>query len=67
MCHQGGRRGGERKDGMNKVGGKESENVCVYIKPNHFAVYLKLTEHCKPAILKFKISFVQYEVFLNKK
>ena len=36
--------------------GKESENIDIYVcvKLNNFAVHLKLTWHCKSAILKFK-------------
>ena len=36
--------------------GKESERELRYIcvKLNHFAVYLKLTQHCKSTILQFK-------------
>ena len=33
--------------------GKESEKNCTHIKLNHFAVYLKLTQHCKLTTLKF--------------
>ena len=37
--------------------GKESEKVHIenilYIKLNHFAVYLKLTQHCESTILQF--------------
>ena len=34
--------------------GKESEKEYIYIKLNHFAVYLK---HCKSTILQFKKNF----------
>ena len=36
--------------------GKESEKELRYIcvKLNHFAAYLKLTQHCKSTILQFK-------------
>ena len=37
--------------------GKESEKECIihiYIKLNHFAVHLKLTQHCKLIILQLK-------------
>ena len=36
--------------------GKEYKKECVYIyvQLNHFAVHLKLTQHCKPTILQFK-------------
>ena len=36
---------------------KKSGCVCVYIyiKRNHFAVHLKLTQHCKSTILQYKI------------
>ena len=36
--------------------GKESEKewIYVYVKVNHFAVYLKLTQHCKSTILQCK-------------
>ena len=29
--------------------------IYIYIKLNHFAVYLKLTQHCKSTILQYKI------------
>ena len=39
--------------------GKESEKelicVYVYVQLNHFAVHLKLTQHCKSNILQYKI------------
>ena len=37
--------------------GKESEKeqIYVYVKLNHFAVHLKLTQHCKSTILQYKI------------
>ena len=38
---------------MGKESEKELRYVCV--KLNHFAVYLKLTQHCKSTILQFKI------------
>ena len=42
--------------------GKESEKgwIYVYIKLNHFAIHLKLTQHCKSTILQYKIKkFIQ--------
>ena len=35
--------------------GKESEKEYIYVKLNHFAVYLKLTQHCKLTIFQLKI------------
>ena len=37
--------------------GKESEKewISVYVYLNHFAIHLKLTQHCKSAILQYKI------------
>ena len=37
--------------------GKESEKewIHVYVELNHFAVHLKLTQHCKSTILQYKI------------
>ena len=37
--------------------GKESEKewIYVYVQLNHFAVHLKLTQHCKSTILQYKI------------
>ena len=37
--------------------GKESEKewIHVYVKLNHFAVHLKLTQHCKSNIPQYKI------------
>ena len=37
--------------------GKESEKewIYAYVKLNHFAVYLKVTHHCKSTILQHKI------------
>ena len=29
-------------------------NVCIYIYLNHFALHVKLTQHCKSTILQFK-------------
>ena len=31
--------------------GKDSEKIHMHIKLNHFAVYLKLIQHCKPTML----------------
>ena len=31
--------------------------VCIYIYLNHFAVHLKLTQHCKSTVLQFKKFF----------
>ena len=33
--------------------GKESKRECIRAKLNHFAVYQKLTQHCKSAIIQF--------------
>ena len=35
--------------------GKQSEKEWIYVQLNHFAVYLKLTQHCKSPILQYKI------------
>lgn len=37
--------------------GKESEKewISVDVQQNHFAVHLKLTQHCKSSILQYKI------------
>ena len=37
--------------------GKESakEYIYIYIKLNHFAVHVKVTQHCKSTILQYKI------------
>ena len=34
----------------------EKEKIYEYVKLNHFAVHLKLTEHCKLTILQFRTS-----------
>ena len=33
----------------------EKEKIYEYVKLNHFAVHLKLTEHCKSTICQYKI------------
>ena len=44
--------------------GKESEKEYThthsyrYVKPNHFAVHLKLTQHCKSTILQLKNKWI---------
>ena len=37
--------------------GKESEKewIYLYVQLNHFAIHLKLTQHCKPTTLYHKI------------
>ena len=37
--------------------GKESEKewIYVYVQLNHFAIHVKLTQHCKSTILQYKI------------
>ena len=37
---------------FNIYNGKESENICIEL--NHFVVYLKLTQYCKPTIFQLK-------------
>ena len=33
---------------------KKYTHTHIYLNLNHFAVYLKLTQHCKQAILQFR-------------
>ena len=33
----------------------EKDRIYVYVYLNHFAVYLKLTQHCKSTIPQYKI------------
>ena len=35
--------------------GKQSEKEWIYVQLNHFALYLKLTQHYKPPVLQYKI------------
>ena len=37
--------------------GKQSEKEWIYVQLNHFALYLKLTQHYKPPVLQYKIKF----------
>ena len=41
---------------MGKKSEKEGIYVCVLL--NHFAIHLKLTKHCIPTILQYKIKFI---------
>ena len=34
--------------------GRESKKIVMYVELNHFAVHLKLTQHCKSTILQLK-------------
>ena len=33
----------------------EKDRIYVYVYLNHFAVYLKLTQHCKSTMIQYKI------------
>ena len=33
--------------------------ICIYTQLNHFAVHLKLTQHCKSTILQLKKNFAR--------
>ena len=35
--------------------GKESEKEYIHVQLNHFAVHLKLTQHCQSTIFEYKI------------
>ena len=37
---------------INHDGKNMKKNIYIYIKQNHFAVYQKLTQHCKSTILQ---------------
>ena len=47
--------------------GKESEKewIYVYVKLNHFAVHLKLIQHCKSTILQYKKLFKKNKCILE--
>ena len=49
--------------------GKESEKgwIYVYAQLNHFAVHLKLTQHCKSTIFQYKIKTKKNKMKINKK
>ena len=40
---------------MGKESAKEYIYIYIYIKLNHFAVHVKVTQHCKSTILQYKI------------
>ena len=47
-------------EGWDRNGGREAQEggdmgIYVCIQLNHFAVHLKLTQHCKSTILQYKI------------
>ena len=47
--------------------GKESEKgwIYVYAQLNHFAVHLKLTQHCKSTIFQYKIKTKKNKMKIN--
>ena len=46
---------------------KESEEdwIYVYVYLNHFAAYLKLTQHCKSTMLQYKIK-IEFKILKIK-
>ena len=44
----------------------EKEEIYVYVWLNHFAVHLKLAQHCKSTILQYKIKIKQRKIDFYK-